>query len=381
MKSSDRFRITSTCTFGLESVLKREIRRLGYEIVSSKEGAVTISGTAEDIYALNLWLRCANRVLIEVAEAKAESFDALFDFASDIQWEYYLPKTALCNVSKITTVKSNLFSKSDCQRIIKKAVAERMKKAYKLSHMPENGAEYPLFVSIKDDIASIYLNTSGPSLHRRGYRLSKGEAPLKETLAAGMVYLANYKGQREFADFMCGSGTIAIEAAMIAANLPPGANREFSFDKWDILSAQRKTEILSDTASKRYSIENRILASDIDASAVKSARQNAERAGAGNFISFQRLDFRQFRSRKKNGLIVTNPPYAERLGDYKKIEQLYASIKNVYDSLDSWDMFVLCAHPEFQKAFGRKADKNRKIFNGDMLAYIYEYFAKSENNT
>ena len=365
--------ITATCTFGLEKVLKTEILKLGYTIESSEEGGVQIRGNIDDVYRLNIWLRTSNRVLIQIGEGKAESFDELFDLARGIAWEDFLTKDAVCNVSKITCVKSKLFSKSDCQRIIKKALSERMSEVHSVRRLPETGAEYPVFVSIKNDYARLYLNTSGSSLHRRGYRLAKGEAPLKETLAAGIILLSSYHGQREFADIMCGSGTIVIEAALIAANLPPGISRTFAFESWNILTKHGKSAVQEEIESRTFPVRNRILGSDTDAGVLKYARENAQRAGVSSMTAFQKLDFREFRSKKRGGLIITNPPYAERLGEFKKTEKLYSDLSGLYDSLEGWDLSVLCGYQEFQRAFGRKASKNRKLFNGDMLAYLYQY--------
>ena len=365
--------ITATCTFGLERVLKTEILKLGYEIAESSEGAVKIYGDITDVYRLNIWLRTSNRVLIQLGEGKAESFDELFELVKSIDWASYLPSDAKCNVSKITCVKSKLFSKSDCQRIIKKALSERLSKSYGFTRLPETGAEYPLFVTIKNDHVQLNLNTSGESLHRRGYRLAKGEAPLKETLAAGIILLSYYHGQCEFADIMCGSGTIIIEAALIAANRPPGINRQFAFEKWDLLTEKDQNNVKMEIESRTFQIKHRILGSDIDGSVLKNARENAERAGVSDDVSIQKLDFREFKSKKYNGLIVTNPPYAERIGEFKKTEKLYKDMSVLVESLNNWDISVLCGYSEFQRAFGRKADKNRKLFNGDMLTYLYQY--------
>ncbi|MFA0816478.1 MAG: class I SAM-dependent RNA methyltransferase [Anaerofustis sp.] len=368
------YTITATCTFGLESVLKREIQRLGYEIAASSDGAVSIEGTIQDVDRLNLWLRTANRVLLPVAEFSALTFDELFDGTNAVHWEEFLPKDAKFNVAKISCVKSNLFSKSDCQSIIKKAAVERLKQVHGLNRMPESGADFPLFATIKNNRVSLSINTSGESLHRRGYRLSAGEAPIKETLAAGIIYLSGYDGSQQFADIMCGSGTFVTEAAMMASHTPPGLHRKFAFEAWgwhdDVQSLLLREEAKAAIAAP----ELRLLGSDIDAGVLKSARDNAKRAGVEEYVAFQKLDFREFRSRKKYGILIVNPPYGERIGEKKETERIYRDLKTVYDELDSWRLFVLSGNEDFQKQFGMKATKNRKLFNGNMLTYLYQYF-------
>ena len=370
----NKFEITASCTFGMESILKREIIKLGYEIKKSSDGAVTILGDINDVYRLNLWLRTANRVLIHIATFPANSFDELYDNVKLVEWENYFKKNDKCNVSKISCVKSKLFSKSDSQRIIKKAIVDRLCTKYKTKRLPENASVYPLFVTIKNDICTLSLNTSGESLHRRGYRLSAGEAPMKETLAAGIIRLAGYEGNCQFADFMCGSGTFIIEAALIAGNIAPGKNRSFAFEDWNIISQKDKDAILGEAIENEKKVELRLLGSDIDGGVLKSARQNAIRAGVEDMVSFQKLNFSEFKSRKKNGIICVNPPYGERIGKGSNLKGMYADMKRVYDELENWKMFILCANPEFQKDFGKKADKNRKLYNGNMLTYLYEYF-------
>ncbi len=370
------YTITATCTFGLETVLKREIQKLGFEIEKSANGAVSIKGDITDVYRLNLWLRTANRVLIDLVSFPANTFDELFDRVKEFSWELYLDKQSAFNVSKITCVKSKLFSKSDCQSIIKKAIVERLRSKFNCDRLPETGAYYPIFATIKNDVAHLYFNTSGASLHRRGYRISAGEAPLKETLAAGIIRLSGYDGTQQFADFMCGSGTFIIEAAMIAANIPPGLSRKFAFEKWELLTQDDKNKILSEAAAMREQPELRLLGSDIDGRVLKSARDNAKRAGVEDYVSFQTLDFRDFSSKKKCGIMICNPPYGERIGERKETEKIYKDMKDVYDRLDEWTLFVLCGNEKFPKLFGQKPTKNRKLYNGNMLVYLYQYFPK-----
>ena len=368
------FIICAVCAFGTESILKKEIQRLGYEIHSSENGSVKIKGSISDAYNLNLHLRTATRVLIEVCEFKAETFDELFEGIYAAEWGDFLPVNAVFNVEKITTVRSKLFSKSDCQRVIKKACAEKLKKAYHAGTLRESGANYPVFASIKNNIARIYLNTSGDGLHKRGYRLNKGKAPLAETMAAAIVLLSGYTGQRELADFMCGSGTVPIEAALIASNIPAGINRAFLMESWQDAPLSEFTKLKEAALSRIKTPEYRILASDIDYSQIKNAEANAERAGVRDLIAFQKMDMNEFSSSKHAGMIICNPPYGERLGEKKASEELYAQMRKVFDRLNGWQLHVICANPEFQRCFGKKADKNRKLYNGNMLSYLYSYY-------
>lgn len=368
--------ICATCAFGTEGVLKKEITALGYEVSQSKDGLVGIKGDVTDAFRLNLELRSANRVLILAGSFKAVSFDELFDSVSAIAWEEYIPKDGRFNVEKITSSRSALFSKSDCQRIIKKAVVERLKKALNVKTLPETGKNYPIYVQIKNDIVDVFLNTSGDGLNKRGYRLSKGEAPLMETLAAAMVLLSGYDGKTEMTDFMCGSGTIAIEAALIATGTPPGINRSFAMEEWYPRLRTEFSRAREEAKSRIHPAEGRILASDIDPDQIRNARQNAARAGVENVIAFQKMDFREFKSRKLKGIIITNPPYGERIGKGKETEVLYRDLGKLYDTLPGWSLWAISANPEFQRCFGRKADRNRKLYNGNMLSYLYTYYGK-----
>lgn len=373
MAGMNEFTVRLTTSFGLESILKKEANRLGYAPVKTEDGSVFVKGGYEDILRLDLSLRTANRVLIQVAEGKASSFDELYDLVYSIDWKEHLPKDAAFSVEKITSVSSALFSRSDCQAIIKKAAVEKLKKQYAAGAISETGPYYPLIARIKNDVCSIYLNASGEPLNKRGYRLNKLKAPISETLAAGIVLLSGYTGKREFADIMCGSGTIAIEAAMIASDMAPGLNRRFSVDDWHVVDTNRSKEIRERARDMIHRPDYRILASDIDRNAVRTSISNAKRCGTDSFIAFQKADMRDFRSRAKFGTIVTNPPYGERLSDRREAEELYKDLRNVFDSLTGWQMSIITANPEFQRCFGKKADRNRKLYNGNMLTYLYSY--------
>ncbi|NLW69687.1 MAG: class I SAM-dependent RNA methyltransferase [Eubacteriaceae bacterium] len=367
--------IRIACAFGLEGILKKELVRQGHGIENTTNGAVCIKGSYKDAFLLNMNLRTANRVLIKITEGKAATFDELFDFVYSVEWKDFLPKDAKFDVQKITSVSSALFSLRDCQSIIKKAAVEKMKASYRTSLIPESGAYFPLEVRIKNDIAEIYLNTSGESLDKRGYRLNKGVSPLNETLAAGIALISGYTGKCEFADFMCGSGTIAIEAAMIASDMPPGLGRSFAMEQWKALP-EGEIALLRQQAREKIRRPNyRILASDIDYTAVRNTEQNAQRCAVADYIALQKMDMRQFRSKAARGIIVTNPPYGERLGDKKEAELLYSDMRKVMENLPGWELNVITANPEFQRCYGRKADKNRKLYNGNMLSYLYSYKA------
>lgn len=369
------YKITARCTFGLERALKNELRRLGYFEFSGDEGAVSIIGGIADVFNLNLNLRCANRVTMDIASFPAESFDMLFDGICESDLKSFLPRDAAFDVTRITSTKSRLFSKTDCQRIIKRAVVENLRAAYHTRTIAETGAYYPLNASIKNDIVTLSLDTSGESLHKRGYRLAKGEAPLIETLAAGIIELSGWERERtrQFADVMCGSGTFVIEAAMMAANIPPGRSRAFAFEKWGMLDESARTEILERAEAKIVPVEQTICGSDIDASVLAKARENAKRAGVSEMTSFQKMDFREFRSRKKAGVMIVNPPYGERMGEERELKTLYADLGKLYSTLSGWELNVLCAHPMFTSYFGKKPTKNRKLYNGNMTAYVYTF--------
>ncbi|MCL1914963.1 MAG: class I SAM-dependent RNA methyltransferase [Eubacteriaceae bacterium] len=373
MNSNDMLVISATCAFGLESILKSEIISLGYEITASGDGFASIHGGVYDAYKLNIWLRTANRVLIEVAEGATEDFDSLFDLARKTPWKDFLPSDAKFNVSRISLGKSAIHSKSDSQRIIKKAMVDSLKEGYNIASLDESGPEYNIIVHIVKDYCKLAIDTSHSSLHKRGYRLQAGQAPLKETLAAGIVSLSKFSGNCEFVDFMCGSGTIAIEAALAAKGMAPGANRRFAIDNWGILSSSQKADALESDVKKK--LEYRILASDIDPRMVKLARENAARAGVEDDIMFQKLDFRDFKSRKKYGIVATNPPYGERISDGTSLRELYTKMGNVCSGLDGWSFFVLCSNPEFANCFSaKKPDRTRKLFNGDMACALYQYY-------
>lgn len=371
----NRFELIAPCHFGMEAVLKREIYDLGYDIEQVEDGKVTFIGDEEAICRANVFLRTTERILLKVGKFKATTFDELFENIKKIEWENYLPKDAKFWVAKATSIKSKLFSPSDIQSIIKKAIVERLKGVHGINWFEETGNSYPLRVNIMKDEVTICIDTSGDSLHKRGYRRLAGKAPLTETLAAAIILLSPWKKDRILVDPFCGSGTIPIEAAMIGANIAPGMNREFISDKWDnLIDRQLWYDAIEEANDMidRDVIMN-IQGYDIDPEMVKIARNNAKIAEVDKHIHFQARSLSELSHNKKYGFIITNPPYGERLEDKKDMPKLYREIGQRYNSLDSWSAYIITGYEEAQKYIGRKADKNRKIYNGMMKTYLYQY--------
>ena len=369
------YQLVAPCHFGLEAVLKREIYDLGYEITQVEDGRVTFEGDAEAICRANVFLRTAERVLLLVGRFRATTFDELFEGVKALPWEEYLPKDAKFWEKKASSIKSKLFSSSDIQSIVKKAVVERLKREYEVEWFPEDGAAYPIRVFLLKDEVMVTLDTSGESLHKRGYRTMTSKAPLTETLAAALLMLTPWKADRIFVDPFCGSGTFPIEAAMMAANIAPGMHREFIAEQWTNLIDRKlwyetveEAEEMVDT-----SVSVDIQGYDIDGEVVKAARENAKRAGVADMIHFQERQVSELRHPKKYGFIVTNPPYGERLEDKKDLPELYTQIGEAYRNLDSWSMYMITSYEDTEKYIGRKADKNRKIYNGMLKTYFYQF--------
>lgn len=370
-----KFELIATAAFGLESVVAEEIKKLGYTDIKVENGRVEFTGDESAIARCNLWLRTADRVLLKVGEFEATSFEELFEKTKALPWSDYIPEDANFPVAKAKSVKSKLCSLSDSQAIVKKAVVESMKKKYRIEWFEEKGPLYSIQVSLLKDIATLTIDTSGPGLHKRGYRKLNNEAPIKETLAAGMVLLSRWKPDRQFIDPMCGSGTIPIEAAMIGLNMAPGSRRSFVSEDWSIIPKEKWKQAREEAMDLfDYDAEFNILGSDIDGEVLKYARHNVEHFGLTDYLSFQKLPVRELRSSKKYGCIICNPPYGERLGELKEVEALYREMGKVFGEMDTWSYYVLTAHPDFQKHFGKKAEKNRKLYNGRILCYYYQYF-------
>ena len=363
------------CHFGLEAVLKREITDLGYEIVSVEDGRVTFRGGAEALVRANIFIRTAERIMLKVGSFQAVTFDELFEGTKALPWEEMIPKDGKFWVTKATTNKSKLFSGSDIQSIVKKAIVDRLKGIYHINWFEENGAEYPIRVFILKDIVTIALDTSGVSLHKRGYRQLVGKAPISETLAAALIMLTPWNKDRILVDPFCGSGTFPIEAAMIGANIAPGMNREFTAENWkNIVPKKVWYEAVTEAEDAILrDVKMNIQGYDLDSGIVKCAMQNAREAGVDEHIHFQQRDMRDLSSPKKYGFIITNPPYGERLEDKADLPKLYKDIGATFDKLDTWSKFIITSYEDAEKYLGRKATKNRKIYNGMIKSYFYQY--------
>lgn len=369
------FELIVPCHFGLEAVMKKEILDLGYEVSQVEDGRVTFIGDAEAICRANIFLRTTERVLLKVGSFHAETFEDLFQGTRAIPWEEYLPKDAKFWVAKASSIKSKLFSPSDIQSIMKKAMVERMKKAYGIEWFPENGASFPLRVFLHKDTVTVALDTTGESLHKRGYRTLMSKAPITETLAAALIMLTPWKSDRILVDPFCGSGTFPIEAAMIAANMAPGMNREFLSEDWKHLIPRKCWYDAMDEANDLVdlSVQTDIQGYDIDGDIVRAARANAKAAGVDELIHFQQRSVSDLSHPKKYGFLITNPPYGERIEDKKNLPELYKTIGERFAELDSWSAYIITAYEDTERYFGRKADKNRKIYNGMMKTYFYQF--------
>ena len=369
------FDLLVPCHFGLEAVLKREIYDLGYEITKVEDGRVTFEGDEEAICRANIFLRTAERVMIQVGRFKATTFEELFQGIKNLPWEEYIPEDGKFWVKKASSINSKLFSPSDIQSIAKKAMVERMKQKYHKEWFKEDGASYPVRIFLLKDEVTVALDTSGDSLHKRGYRTMTSKAPLTETLTASLIMLTPWRKDRILVDPFCGSGTFPIEAAMIAANIAPGMNRDFTAEEWTNMidrklwyECVKEAEDMIDTTVKVD-----IQGYDIDGDVIKAARENAKRAGVEHMIHFQQRAVADLSHPKKYGFIITNPPYGERLEDKADLPALYTQIGQAYQRLDSWSMFLITSYTDTEKYIGRKADKNRKIYNGMLKTYFYQF--------
>lgn len=371
----ERIELIAPCHFGLESVLKREVQDLGYEISVVEDGRVSFYGDVEAICRANIFLRTAERVLLKVGSFKATTFDELFEKTKQIAWEKYIAKDGKFWVTKAASVKSKLFSPSDIQSIMKKAMVNRLKEHYDAEWFEESGASYPVRVFIKKDIVTVGIDTSGVSLHKRGYRQLSSKAPITETLAAALIMLTPWEKDRILVDPFCGSGTFPIEAAMIAANIAPGMNRSFTAEEWTNFIPKKEWYNAVNEANDLVNddIEVDIQGYDIDKSVIKAARENAREAGVEHLIHFQERAVKDLRHPKKYGFIITNPPYGERLEEKKDLPKLYGEFGESFKLLDSWSAYMITSYEDTEKYFGRKADKNRKIYNGMLKTYFYQF--------
>lgn len=372
---SERFEYIVPCHFGLESVLKREIQNLGYEIVEVEDGRVTFAGDEMAIARANIFLRTTERVMIKCGAFKAETFEELYEGIKNIPWERYFPRNARFWVTKATTNRSKLFATTSIQSIAKKAMVERMSQTYHVNRFAEDGEDYPVRIFIKKDIVTVGLDTSGVSLHKRGYRTLVGKAPISETLASALLMLTPWHADRPLIDPFCGSGTFPIEAAMIGANIAPGMNREFQAQKWlKLLSEKQWANAFDEARSLVKDVpEMHINGYDLDSEIVKCAAQNARAAGVDKYIHFQAKDVKDLSSPKSYGFVVTNPPYGERLEEKEALPALYTTIGKSFANLDKWSMYLITSYEDTEQYIGRKADKNRKIYNGMIKAYFYQF--------
>ena len=372
---TNKYELFAPCHFGLEAVLKREIIDLGYEVTEVVDGRVSFEGDEEAIARCNVFLRTTERVMLKVGSFKAVTFDELFEKTKALPWENFIPKDGKFWVKKASSIKSKLFSPSDIQRIVKKAIVDRLSGKYNILRFPEDGSEYPIRITILKDEVTVGLDTSGESLHKRGYRRLTVKAPITETLAAALISLTPWKKDRLLIDPFCGSGTIPIEAALIGLNIAPGMKRDFQAMAWDNIlpkslfkEAKKEAEDLIDRETK-LSIQGY----DLDTSALDAARGNLSFAGLEGNIHFQQRDMRDISSAKKYGFIITNPPYGERLEEKAAMPKLYREMGKAFQKLDEWSYYIITGFEDAPKYFGRKPDKNRKIYNGMMKTYFYSY--------
>lgn len=374
-KNMRRFELIAPCHFGMEAILKREIADLGYDVTEVSDGRVTFYGDEEALCRANVFLRTAERILIKIGSFHAESFEELFQGTRSLPWEEYIPANGKFWVAKAASVKSKVFSPSDIQSVMKKAMVERLKGVYGVNWFAEDGESFPVRVFLMKDEVTVGLDTTGESLHKRGYRKLTAKAPIAENLAAALIMLTPWNGNRILVDPFCGSGTFPIEAAMMAANIAPGMNRSFTAENWPHIVGKRVWYDTLDEAGELVdmSVETDIQGYDIDENMVDIARQNAKLAGVEKLIHFQRRGVEQLSHPKKYGFIITNPPYGERLQDKNEMPALYRVIGERYAALDSWSMYLITAYEQAERDIGRKADKNRKIYNGMMKTYYYQF--------
>ena len=370
-----KYELIAPCHFGLEAVLKKEIIDLGYDITLVEDGRITFFGDEEAVVRANIFLRSAERILIKIGSFRAVTFEELFQETKKLPWEEYIPQDGKFWVAKAASVKSKLFSPSDIQSIMKKAMVERMKEKYHVSWFEENGERFPIRVFLMKDEVTVGLDTTGESLHKRGYRKLTAKAPIAENLAAALIMLTPWNKNRILVDPFCGSGTIPIEAAMMAANMAPGMNRSFTAENWPHIVEKKNwyDAVCEANEMLDLQVETDIQGYDIDPDMVSIARENARLAGVERLIHFQQRPVERLSHSKKYGFLITNPPYGERLEEKENLAALYRTIGERFNSLDAWSMFLITSYERAEKDIGRKADKNRKIYNGMMKTYYYQF--------
>ena len=371
----DKMEWIAPCHFGLESILKREIQDLGYEISQVEDGRVVFRGGMDVVCRANIFLRTAERILLKAGSFQAVTFDELFERTKEIPWEDYIPEDGKFWVTKAASVKSRLFSPSDIQSIMKKAMVERLKEKYHTQWFQETGASYPVRVFLMKDVVTVGIDTTGVSLHKRGYRPAAGKAPIAENLAAALIMLTPWKRDRILVDPFCGSGTFPIEAAMMAANIAPGMNRSVTAETWTNLVAKKVWYEAVNEAQDRITdnIETDIQGYDADPEVLRTARRNAENAGVAHLIHFQQREVKDLNHPRKYGFIITNPPYGERLEEKSALPRIYRDFGEAFRRLDSWSAYMITSYDDAERYFGRKAEKNRKIYNGMIRTYFYQF--------
>lgn len=371
----DKMEWIAPCHFGLESILKREIQDLGYEISQVEDGRVAFRGGMDVVCRANIFLRTAERILLKAGSFQAVTFDELFERTKEIPWEDYIPEDGKFWVTKAASVKSRLFSPSDIQSIMKKAMVERLKEKYHTQWFQETGASYPVRVFLMKNVVTVGIDTTGVSLHKRGYRPAAGKAPIAENLAAALIMLTPWKRDRILVDPFCGSGTFPIEAAMMAANIAPGMNRSFTAETWTNLVAKKVWYEAVNEAQDLITdnIETDIQGYDADPEVLRTARRNAENAGVAHLIHFQQREVKDLNHPRKYGFIITNPPYGERLEEKSALPRIYRDFGEAFRRLDSWSAYMITSYDDAERYFGRKAEKNRKIYNGMIRTYFYQF--------
>lgn len=367
-------KLIATATFGLESIVKNELIHLGYTDAQACDGKVTFTGNEEDIVRTNLWLRTADRILLQIGEFEAYTFDELFEKTKALPWEQWITEDAKFTVVG-KSVKSKLYSVPDCQAIVKKAVVEKLKQKYHIEWFRETGPEYKIQVSILKNLVTLTIDTSGAGLHKRGYRTRSVEAPLKETLAAALIQISYWNKNRTLYDFFCGSGTIPIEAALIGRNIAPGLGRSFACEAWPQIGKDiwKKEKAKAFQAIDQES-QIHIYASDIDPNAIEIAKENAIEAGVDDCIRFEVQDAKKIKIEEPYGILISNPPYGERIGEEQEVARLYHALGNTFKNQDTWSVYILTSVESFEKLYGKKADKKRKLYNGRIKVDFYQYF-------
>jgi putative N6-adenine-specific DNA methylase len=369
--------LIATAAMGLEAIVGREVKALGYEDIQVENGRVVFTAEPSAIPRANLWLRTADRVKLLAGRFKATSFDELFEKTKALPWEDFITEDGEFPVVG-KSVKSKLYSVPDCQSIVKKAIVERLKQKYGVaSWLKESGAFYRVEIALHKDEALLTIDTSGSGLHKRGYRIGQGEAPLKETLAAALVQVTNWHPDKPLVDPFCGSGTIAIEAALIGQNIAPGFNREFASEEWAFISQKAWDDAFQEAEDfANYDQPLNITGSDINPELIDIARKNAMEAGLGDLITWKQMQMSDFKPRQENGYLISNPPYGERMGEREEVEQMYRDLGSIMNDFPSWSVYILTSHEGFEKLYGKPATKKRKLFNGFIKTDYYQYFGK-----